>query len=153
MAVIKKLGDRVEKEHNQFLRDSHRIEDRSSIAMNGVTTSQLGGSVDFASLVSGVEGATVKADTVMDGNTSWDDDVWGSILAPNPEVNSFCLHSFVSLTFPLFRHLAPRALLRCHHRKFQLSIISNSHGPCHPHPISALRHLRSDRVQRTLAAV
>ena len=154
MAVIKKLGDRVEKEHNQFLRDSHRIEDRSSITTNGVTgTSQLGGPVDFASLVGGAEGATVKADTVMDGNASWDDDVWGSILAPNPEVNISCLHSFVSLTFPLLRHLAPRALLRCHHHKFQLSTISNSHGRCHPHPTSALRHLRSDRVQRTLAAV
>jgi hypothetical protein len=35
MAVIKKLGDRVEKEHNQFLRDSQRLEDRSATAVNG----------------------------------------------------------------------------------------------------------------------
>ena len=34
---------------------------------------------DFASLVGNANGAAIKADTVIDGNASWDDDVWGSI--------------------------------------------------------------------------
>lgn len=85
MDVIRKLGDRVEKEHDQYLRDSQRIEDRSSTATNGINTPTMGGSVDFESLVGG-NGATVKADTVIDSSKSWDDDVWGSIFS-NPEVS------------------------------------------------------------------
>src|ERR1700676_3584482 len=85
MDVIHKLGDRVQKEHNQFLRDSQRIEDRSGTADNGPTgVSNLGGNVDFESLVGRANGATVKADTVIDG---WDDDVWGSIFTNMPEVS------------------------------------------------------------------
>jgi SCY1-like protein 2 len=76
MTVIRKLGDRVEKEHNQFLRDSQRLEDRSALAVNGGSGApNLGGSVNFESLV----GGTVKADTVLDNSRGWDDDVWGSI--------------------------------------------------------------------------
>ncbi|KAA1474848.1 other/SCY1 protein kinase [Dentipellis sp. KUC8613] len=87
MEVIKKLGDRVEKEHDQFLRDSQRIEDRSAIGVNGVaTTSTMGNNVDFASLVGSAGNTAVKADTVIDSsNRGWDDDVWGSILASGPD--------------------------------------------------------------------
>lgn len=89
MGVISKLGERVEKEHNQFLRDSQRIEDRSTTADNSSTGApQQGGAVDFESLVGGANGASVKADTVIDSNKSWDDDVWGSIFASGPEVNN-----------------------------------------------------------------
>ena len=78
MEVIRKLGQRVEKEHDQFLRDSQRLEDRSTVAMDG--ESGVNGnavSVDFESLVGKANGTTVKADAVMDA--SWDNDVWGSI--------------------------------------------------------------------------
>jgi hypothetical protein len=78
MEVIRKLGQRVEKEHDQFLRDSQRLEDRSTVAMDGgpgVNGNAV--SVDFESLVGKATGVTVKADTVMD--VSWDNDVWGSI--------------------------------------------------------------------------
>lgn len=94
MEVIKRLGDRVQKEHDQYLRDSQRIEDRSATAVNGITTPNMGGTVDFESLVAG-NAATVKADTVMDSSKNWDDDVWGSIFN-NSEVRwhrilSICL--------------------------------------------------------------
>lgn len=80
MSAIKKLGERVEKEHHQFLRDSQRIEDRSATGANGVPgPNNFTGNVDFESLVGRANGATVKADTVMDNNKSWDEDVWGSI--------------------------------------------------------------------------
>ncbi|PSR71142.1 hypothetical protein PHLCEN_2v12988 [Hermanssonia centrifuga] len=79
MEVIKKLGDRVEKEHDQYLRDSQRIEDRSSTAVNDTSTPNMGGGVDFESLVGGNGSVAVKADTVIDGAQNWDDDVWGSI--------------------------------------------------------------------------
>lgn len=85
MGVIKKLGDRVEKEHDQFLRDSQRIEDRSATAvngsLNGLTTR---GGMDFETLVGGAGAGSIKADTELNGN--WEDDVWGSILSPNSEV-------------------------------------------------------------------
>ena len=85
MAVIKKLGDRVEKEHDQFLRDSQRLEDRSATAMNGsmggLTTR---GGMDFEALVGGAGPDGIKADTELNGN--WEDDVWGSILSSNSEV-------------------------------------------------------------------
>jgi SCY1-like protein 2 len=87
MSVIKKLGDRVEREHNQFLRDSQRTEDKSSIQVNGQSTSHTAGPVDFASLVAGANGATVKADTAVGSNTGWNDDPWGSILAPSADVS------------------------------------------------------------------
>ena len=89
MDVIRKLGDRVQKEHNQFLRDSQRIEDRTSTADNGLTgTAKLAGGVDFESLVGSANGATVKADSVIE---NWDDDVWGSIFTSGPEVNEFVI--------------------------------------------------------------
>ncbi|KAF8078142.1 kinase-like domain-containing protein [Lyophyllum atratum] len=80
MLVIKKLGDRVEKEHDQYLRDSQRLEDRSSTAVSGASgTKSYAGSVDFESLVGRANGTPVKSEATADGNRSWDDDVWGSI--------------------------------------------------------------------------
>lgn len=70
----------MEKEHDQYLRDSQRVEDRSATT-NGVATPQQVGNVDFESLVGGGAPGTVKADTVIDANRSWDDDVWGSIFS------------------------------------------------------------------------
>jgi SCY1-like protein 2 len=85
MAVIKKLGDRVEKEHDQFLRDSQRIEDRSATAINGSTNGlTTRGGMDFETLVGGAGTDGIKADTELNGN--WEDDVWGSILSSNSEV-------------------------------------------------------------------
>ena len=85
MAVIKKLGDRVEKEHDQFLRDSQRIEDRSATAVNGSADRLASrGGMDFETLVGGAGPASIKADTELNGN--WEDDVWGSILSSESEV-------------------------------------------------------------------
>jgi SCY1-like protein 2 len=85
MAVIKKLGDRVEKEHDQFLRDSQRIEDRSATAVNGSVDGPTSrGGMDFETLVGGAGTGNIKADTELSGN--WEDDVWGSILSSGSEV-------------------------------------------------------------------
>ena len=81
MDVIKKLAERVEKEHGQYLRDSQRIEDRSAMPINGITTAPTVGGVDFESLVGSGGAATVKADTDIDPSKAWDDDVWGSIFS------------------------------------------------------------------------
>lgn len=97
MLVIKKLGDRVEKEHDQFLRDSQRLEDRSATAVNGASGPKgYAASVDFESLVGRANGA-IKADTMIDANKSWDDDVWGSIF--NSEEVSRVVLEKVNLTF------------------------------------------------------
>lgn len=89
MAVIRKLGDRVEKEHNQFLRDSQRLEDRSAPGVNGTSVANsFAGSVDFESLVAGSNGVSVKADTVIDSTKGWDDDVWGSIFTGNDDAST-----------------------------------------------------------------
>ena len=85
MGVIRKLGERVEKEHNQFLRDSQRVEDRSAPA-NGVAPPNFDSGVNFETLV-GRSNANIKPDTVIDGSKSWDDDVWGSIFNNSPEVS------------------------------------------------------------------
>lgn len=82
MDVIRKLGDRVEKEHDQYLRDSQRIEDRSSTPVHGLTTPSAHNPLDFENLVGGTNGAAaIKADTVIDSSQGWDDDVWGSIFS------------------------------------------------------------------------
>ncbi|KAJ7197216.1 kinase-like domain-containing protein [Mycena pura] len=83
MAVIRKLGERVEEEHKQFLRDSQRLEDRSATAVNGAAGMHATSSVDFASLVGRANGAAVKPDSSADTSTSWDDDPWASILNDN----------------------------------------------------------------------
>ncbi|KAF5373040.1 hypothetical protein D9758_001726 [Tetrapyrgos nigripes] len=75
MAVIRQLADRVEKEHNQFLRDSQRIEDMSATAMIGSSSTQaITGSVDFENLVG--RGAASSSNTQA---PSLEDDPWGSI--------------------------------------------------------------------------
>jgi len=111
MAVIKKLGDRVEREHNQFLRDSQRIEDKSAIKVNGAASSHTAGPVDFESLVAGANGATVKADTALDAGSGWEDDVWGSILTPSVDVRSYWLSlkaPLMSIHRPLVRKVQRR---------------------------------------------
>ena len=81
MSVIKKLSERVEREHLQFLKDSQRIEDKSGTgngtAANGSGTTN---GIDFASLVAGATTSIVKPDAVIENGKSWDDDVWGSLL-------------------------------------------------------------------------
>ncbi|KAF9001944.1 kinase-like domain-containing protein [Cyathus striatus] len=80
MTAIKRLGERVEKEHDQYLRDSQRV--------------------DFESLVGRANGTTVKPDTVVSNTVSWDDDVWGNIFNSsdgsntNPQVASLDLTSY-----------------------------------------------------------
>ena len=87
MEVIKKLGDRVEKEHDQYLRDSQRVEDRSAVNSSANIPTGPTGAVDFESLVGNSGGAPVKANSTGDTakTPSWEDDVWGSILAPGAE--------------------------------------------------------------------
>ena len=91
MSVIKKLGDRVEREHDQFLRDSQRLEDRSAVPVSGAVSNSVGGEVNFENLVGGGDGVTVKADTVINGSSKgWDeDDVWGSIFSSDDPVGIF----------------------------------------------------------------
>ena len=96
MEVIRKLGDRVEREHDQYLRDSQRIEDRSSTSVNGVSTPPIGGAVDFESLVGGGGANTIRADTTMDSSKGWEDDVWGSLL--NDSQVCYTLHNFAQCT-------------------------------------------------------
>ena len=94
MSAIKQLGDRVEREHDQFLRDSQRLEDRSAISVSGVVPHPVGGEVNFENLVGG-DGATVKQDTAINGSSKgWDeDDVWGSIFSTEEVVGvSFFLY-------------------------------------------------------------
>lgn len=87
MSVIRKLTDRVEKEHNQLLRDTQRIEDRSATAVNGNSSATAGATIDFESLVGKANGASVRADTVLDtSSAAWEDDVWGSLLTSPAEV-------------------------------------------------------------------
>jgi SCY1-like protein 2 len=82
MVVIHKLGERVEQEHIQFLRDSQRLEDRSATTLDGaIKKPAFGHVVDFETLVSGSNGITTKGNTAEP--SGWDeDDVWGSILNP-----------------------------------------------------------------------
>ncbi|KAG9015727.1 hypothetical protein FRB95_009223 [Tulasnella sp. JGI-2019a] len=102
MHVIKMLGERIEREHSQYLRDSQRIEDKSAVPVNGAAP-VASGSLDFQSLVGG--GATMIKHTSPNGPSpssngtestpSWEDDVWGTILggsessrAPTPRAQS-----------------------------------------------------------------
>ncbi|KIM57078.1 hypothetical protein SCLCIDRAFT_1219748 [Scleroderma citrinum Foug A] len=94
MAVIRKLGDRVEKEHNQFLRDSQRLEDRSATT-NGITPPNLNSGIDFESLVGRATASAVKT---IDNQNGWDDDVWGAILNDGPETSSPQLSTTISTT-------------------------------------------------------
>jgi len=82
MSVIRRLGERVEKEHDQFLRDAQRIEDRSALAANSSNTQSFASTVDFENLVGGSGGVATNPDTVTE-NKSWGDNVWGSIFDDN----------------------------------------------------------------------
>lgn len=138
MAVIKKLGDRVEKEHDQFLRDSQRIEDRSATAVNGSAdrlTSR--GGMDFETLVGGAGPASIKADTELNGN--WEDDVWGSILSsesevripPKPRKNERRLTSVVHSR--ALRSLKQPLSLRCpRNHNLQRKAFHLRHASAHP---------------------
>ncbi|KAJ3572805.1 hypothetical protein NP233_g2841 [Leucocoprinus birnbaumii] len=92
MSVIKKLGERVEREHNQFLRDAQRLEDRSATAVNGSTGAPPPVAVDFESLVGGAgTGGSIKAQGTGNNTASWDDDAWSSIFndtTPAPRAQS-----------------------------------------------------------------
>lgn len=101
MSVIRRLGERVEKEHNQFLRDSQRIEDRSALAVNGSNTQNPASTVDFENLI-GSSGVIVKADM----NKSWEDNVWGSIFDDNVGL-SIAFHC----TFLLITHVSHLRIL------------------------------------------
>ena len=81
MSIIKRLGERVEREHDQFLRDSQRLEDRSGIAPGGATNGTATTAIDFENLVgrSNVQIAVSNSGLIKADNTG-DDDVWGSIL-------------------------------------------------------------------------
>ncbi|EKM55637.1 uncharacterized protein PHACADRAFT_95292 [Phanerochaete carnosa HHB-10118-sp] len=129
MEVIKKLGDRVEKEHDQYLRDSQRIEDRSATPINGITTQAVAGGMDFESLVGSGGATTVKADTVIDSPKGWDDDVWGSIF------NS----AEVCHTYPptiASSPLAPPAQPQVHSQSASSSPQLSSAGSSRPSPVS-----------------
>lgn len=95
MQVIKILGDRIEKEHSQYLRDSQRVDDKSTVTVSNGIPSFTAGPVDFESLVGGGKspGPGAPSSPAVNGATltpakSWEDDVWGSILngneSPNP---------------------------------------------------------------------
>ncbi|KAF8350876.1 other/SCY1 protein kinase [Amanita rubescens] len=86
MTVIRRLGERVEKEHDQFLRDAQRIEDRSALAANSSNTQSFASTVDFENLVGRSGGVATNSDTVTE-NKSWEDNVWGSIFDDNPLKN------------------------------------------------------------------
>lgn len=99
MEVIKKLGDRVEREHDQYLRDSQRVEDRSGSTINGTTSHvTAGGGVDFESLVANGTGAPAKPSSTPENPSSWEDDVWGSIFTSGPTVRAFIFEAWQVLT-------------------------------------------------------
>lgn len=85
MTVIKQLGERVEREHDQFLRDAQRIEDRSTMTTNGSNGALPAVTVDFESLVGkegiggGINSVNPQGTGSNNNSASWDDDVWGSI--------------------------------------------------------------------------
>lgn len=87
MEVIRKLSDRVEKEHEQHLRDNQRLEDRSAVPVNGGPLPTVNG-IDFESLVGSSQGTSIKADAILDDVKGWEDDVWGSILNRGAGVSS-----------------------------------------------------------------
>jgi SCY1-like protein 2 len=96
MNVIRKLGERVAKEHDRFLRDSQRLEDRSALnaaaTASGGPVSVGGGPVDFESLVGQTAGLSVKQDSAP--APSWDDDPWGSILSAQSDVSAMMLSAW-----------------------------------------------------------
>ena len=91
MDVIRKLGDRVEKEHDQYLRDSQRVEDRSAVSSSTNVPLGTNGAVDFESLVGnggGINPVKANATGGAAASPSWEDDVWGSIFSNESSVSS-----------------------------------------------------------------
>ena len=91
-SVIKTLGKWIERGHSQYLRDSQRNEDRSSgFDINGSSNGvpKLGGTVDSKTLVvgpamtslSGLGASTMTGVHGLAKSTSWEGDVWGSVMA------------------------------------------------------------------------
>ncbi len=121
MAVIKQLGERVEREHNQFLRDAQRIEDRSAMAVNGTTGAPSTVTVDFESLV-GREGVGGTINSVISQNTgsnnsaSWDDDVWGSIFKDSVRSLPYSTY-WILIVSSLLRRLRVHYLIFSHFRR------------------------------------
>lgn len=99
MYVIRRLGERVEKEHDQFLRDAQRIEDRSALAANSSNTQSFASTVDFENLVGRSGGVATSSDTVTE-NKSWEENVWGSIFDDNVGL-SFTPHFILFSCQPL----------------------------------------------------
>ncbi|KAF8228958.1 kinase-like protein [Tricholoma matsutake] len=148
MTVIQKLSQRVEKEHAQFLRDSQRLEDRSTTSVSGSSGSQpYGGSVDFENLVGRANGASIKADTMIDGNKSWDNDIWGSIFngdeSPAIRVSS-SLQPDVHSSALSARSLAPVQSPQLGTRSLAPPTFS---GPLFSQPVSETRHSFSASAQ------
>ena len=98
MEVIKKLGDRVEKEHDQYLRDSQRVDDRSAVNGSASLPIHATGAVDFESLVVNSGGATFRPDATSDAtkSPSWEDDVWGSIFSNGTAVRLWLAYLLLS---------------------------------------------------------
>jgi SCY1-like protein 2 len=83
MSVIQKLGQRVEKEHTQYLRDHQRLDDRSSLSPGPSMTPDLASNISFEQLVhrKGVHSTSGA------NSPSWDDDVWGKIINDSNQVS------------------------------------------------------------------
>lgn len=76
MSVIRRLSERVEKEHDQYLRDSQRIEDRSAVGIAGITDTKFhAGQMEFESLI-GSNSAKITREATWGDEP---DDIWGSI--------------------------------------------------------------------------
>ncbi|KIL69577.1 hypothetical protein M378DRAFT_683459 [Amanita muscaria Koide BX008] len=86
MSIIRKLSERVEKEHDQFLRDSQRIEERSALATNSSGTESFTATVDFESLVARGTATAPQPESSKTGDPTtdkkaWENDIWGSIFS------------------------------------------------------------------------
>ncbi|KAJ3537392.1 hypothetical protein NMY22_g5608 [Coprinellus aureogranulatus] len=111
MAVIKQLGDRVEREHNQFLRDSQRIEDMSANASTSSGSAPPAPvAADFESLVGKSNASSTNTPSLSathtGASTSWDDDPWGALDRPGTlpqttlDASSNASHSSTSFSPP-----------------------------------------------------
>lgn len=81
MSVIQKLGQRVEKEHTQYLRDHQRLDERSTMSPTPSMTPDLAQNISFEQLVHRKEAKSGGNPT----SPSWDDDVWGNILGDSKQ--------------------------------------------------------------------
>ena len=79
MAVIQKLGKRVEQEHTRYLRDHQRLDDKTSPGPS--TTPDFSSGVSFEQLITRKEKNTVENAV----SPPWDEDEWGSVLRNTQE--------------------------------------------------------------------